>query len=282
MTLTEFLTGVANAIRAKKGTSGAIPAQNFAAEIQSIQTGTDTSDATATAADILSGKTAYGASGKLAGTIATKTASNISVSGRTVTVPAGYYASQTSKSIATATQATPSISVSAGGLITASTTQSAGYVSSGTKSTTKQLTTQGAKTITPGTTSQTAVASGRYTTGNVTVAGDANLVPGNIRSGVSIFGVSGSVSTPESCNLTINNQSGNATVDLYKYNGAYVSTATSRTISDAKKYGIVVVYSDSSISATGTGSIYTIYKINTSSGSLYAFDLTGNATITIT
>lgn len=88
-------------------------------------------------------------------------------------------------------QATPTISVSSGGLITASATQSGGIVEGGSKSTTQQLTTQGAKTVTPGTTAQTAVASGRYTTGDVVVAGDANLIPENIAEGVSIFGVSG-------------------------------------------------------------------------------------------
>lgn len=87
--------------------------------------------------------------------------------------------------------ATPMIDVSAGGLITATTEQEKGYVSGGTKSATQQLTTQGAKTVTPGTSNQTAVASGRYTTGDVVVAGDANLVPENIAEGVSIFGVEG-------------------------------------------------------------------------------------------
>lgn len=87
--------------------------------------------------------------------------------------------------------ATPMIDVSAGGLITATTEQEKGYVSGGTKSATQQLTTQGAKTVTPTTTNQTAVASGRYTTGDVKVAGDANLVPENIAKGVSIFGVTG-------------------------------------------------------------------------------------------
>ena len=87
--------------------------------------------------------------------------------------------------------ATPMIDVSAGGLITAKTEQEKGYVPGGTKSSTKQLTTQAAKTVTPGTTAQTAVASGRYTTGDVVVAGDANLVPENIAEGVSIFGVTG-------------------------------------------------------------------------------------------
>jgi hypothetical protein len=96
-----------------------------------------------------------------------------------------------SKSVTTATQATPGITVSSTGLITASATQTAGYVSAGTQSTTKQLTTQGGKTVTPTTSNQTAVASGRYTTGAVTVKGDSNLVAGNIKKGVSIFGVTG-------------------------------------------------------------------------------------------
>ena len=76
---------------------------------------------------------------------------------------------QHTKSVATATQATPSVSINSSGLITASTTQTTGYVTAGTKSATKQLTTQAAKTITPSTSSQTAVASGVYTTGAVTV-----------------------------------------------------------------------------------------------------------------
>ena len=153
--------------------------------------GTDTSDATATAGDILSGKTAYVAAGKVTGTIASKSSSNLTASGPTVTVPAGYYPSQASKSVATATQATPSITVSSAGLITAKSTQSAGYVSSGTKSATKQLTTQGAQAITPGTSNKT-IASGRYLTGTQTIKGDANLVAANIKKGVSIFGVAGS------------------------------------------------------------------------------------------
>ena len=148
-----------------------------------------------TAGDLLSGKQLIGSAGNIiTGTIATKGSGNLSASGATVTVPAGYYPSQVSKSVATATQATPTISVSSSGLITASSTQSAGYVSSGTKKATKQLTTQAGKTITPGTSQQTAVASGRYTTGTVYVAGDSNLKAENIKSGVSIFGVNGTSS----------------------------------------------------------------------------------------
>lgn len=52
---------------------------------------------------------------------------------------------------------------------------------------------QAAKTVTPTTTEQTAVASGSFTSGAVKVAGDANLVAENIKEGVSIFGVTGTL-----------------------------------------------------------------------------------------
>ena len=113
------------------------------------------------------------------------------------------------------TEATPVISInSANGLITAT---------AGAKTSNHQLAFQAAKTITPSTASQIAVSSGYYTGGNVTVAavptqsktvtptsttqnitpdsgkflsqvtvnGDSDLVAGNIKSGVNIFGVTG-------------------------------------------------------------------------------------------
>ena len=49
-----------------------------------------------------------------------------------------------------------------------------------------------AATFTPGTTDQT-IDAGQYLSGAQTIQGDANLVPENIISGKSIFGVSGSV-----------------------------------------------------------------------------------------
>lgn len=102
--------------------------------------------------------------------IPVKTAADMTVSGATVTAPAGWYKQAASKAVATATQATPSIEVNSSGLITAKTTQSAGYVPSGTKSATKQLTQQAGKTVTPTKSEQTAVAAGVYTTGAVNVA----------------------------------------------------------------------------------------------------------------
>lgn len=167
------------------------------------------------AGDLLSGKQLIGQDGNIiTGIIPSKASTDISVSGRTVTVPAGYYPSQASKSIASATQATPSITVSSGGLITASATQSAGYVASGTKSATKQLTTQAGKTVTPGRTQQTAVASGRYTTGTVYVAGDSDLLAANIKKGVNIFGVAGTYE-------------GDAGIWMYEYPGSNVTTRIS-------------------------------------------------------
>lgn len=152
---------------------------------------TTTSDATAAPQDILKGETAYVNGEKITGTIETKTESDLTASGATVTVPMGYYTSSASKSVSTTTQATPSISVNSSGLITASATQSAGYVTSGTKSATKQLSTQAAQTITPSTSDKT-IAAGKYLTGTQTIKGDANLKAENIAEGVSIFGVEGS------------------------------------------------------------------------------------------
>ena len=116
--------------------------------------------------------------------------SDLLVNKATVTVPAGNYKTQCTKTVAETTQSTPNITVSSNGLITASVDQTAGYVSSGTKTATKQLSTKGAATITPGTQNQT-INAGVYLTGAQTVVGDMDLVPGNIRKGANIFGVDG-------------------------------------------------------------------------------------------
>lgn len=50
---------------------------------------------------------------------------------------------------------------------------------------------QAAQTITPKTTDQT-IAAGKYLSGVQTIKGDSNLIAGNIKKGVSIFGVAGS------------------------------------------------------------------------------------------
>lgn len=113
--------------------------------------GTFTNDGTATASDILSGKAAYVKGSKIEGTIATRTESNVSVSGNSVFVQPGYYAQSVQKTVGTA---------------------------------------KGATTYTPSTSNQT-IDSGTYLTGIQTIKGDNNLKAANIKNGVSIFGVTG-------------------------------------------------------------------------------------------
>ena len=112
----------------------------------------DTTQKTVTAGSMLDGVTALKNDGTdITGSIESKTSSDLTASGDTVTAPAGYYASSASKNVAsgsattpaTSITANPSISVSNSGLITATVsasqsvtpTVSAGYVSSGTAGT---------------------------------------------------------------------------------------------------------------------------------------------------
>ena len=112
-------------------------------------------------------------------------------------LPRGKVLADTKKSatasLPTQTGSAPSIGVSANGLITSSYSVPSGKLLSSGASASAQLATQGGYTVMPGTSDVTAVAQGRYTTGNIYVKGDSNLVSSNIISGKSIFGVSGSV-----------------------------------------------------------------------------------------
>ena len=173
----------------------------------------DTSDATLdNGGKMLSGNTAYANGVKYTGSIATKTGTDITASGDTVTVPAGYYASQQTKAVASGSATAPatisgtSASISTGTntltlskTVPVTPTVSAGYVSAGTAgnssvSLTASVTTKAAATITPSTSNQE-IAAGTYLTGKQTISGDANLQSGYIKSGISIFGVAGSLTS---------------------------------------------------------------------------------------
>ena len=135
----------------------------MAGNIEKIETGIDISDATLTAASELKKDiVAYSKTGKrIVGSLGQGTVNK------------------------------PSISVNSEGKITASTSYTSGIIGSSTVSNTYQLSTQSETTITPGTSKKTAVATGKYTTGPVYVAGDENLKASNIKRGIDIFGVYG-------------------------------------------------------------------------------------------
>lgn len=180
----------------------------------------DTSDATlSSGGQMLDGVEGYGPDGKVVGNIPSRSASDLTANGATVTAPAGHYANPVSKQVtagsastpATTIQVTPEITIdSTTGEITASLDASQsvtpavtpGYVQSGTSGTvraqgsdTLQLQTKAAATIMPSTTDQE-IAAGQFLLGKQTVKGDPNLQSGNIVENVSIFGVRGSAKLP--------------------------------------------------------------------------------------
>lgn len=165
---------------------------------------------------------------------------DLSSTGAVVNVPSGYYANSETYTMpsgsattpATTITANPSISVSASGLITSTAsasqsvtpTVSAGYISSGTAGTvsvsgskTQQLSTQGATTITPTESVQTAVASGKYTTGTVSVG----AIPSNY--------VGSGVTQNDSTDLTASGATVTAPAGYYANNATYTIASGSAT-----------------------------------------------------
>lgn len=198
----------------------------------------DITDTTATASTIVQGYTAYGADGvKVTGTyqggggggnLQAKTDINPTTSSQTITPDTGYdglSSVQINAMPAGSVTAPASISGSSASITTGTNSliltktvsvtpnvTTAGYVSSGTAgnssvSLTALATIQGATTYTPTTSSQT-IPMGTYLTGAQTIEGDTDLVAGNIKNGVTIFGVEGTYS-----GQSINNQAKTFTPD---------------------------------------------------------------------
>lgn len=182
MELRTLFQSIAGAIRSREGSADAIPASAFPERIRSLPAGTDTSDATAAAGDVLSGKTAYAGGGKITGTIPVRQAA----------------------------------------------------------------------VITPGCAEQTAVPAGTYAAGDVKVAGDGNLVPSNIKSGVSIFGATGELLAITGDKLPVSG-SGRA------YNGGLTAQVRPVEVEVDRenqmllvKYNIIAAYSSTRAESSGT------------------------------
>lgn len=165
-----------------------------------------TSSADALASDVRSGKVFFNASGQQTGTLTTRSSSDLTASGATVTVPAGIYDSQATKSITSGSVTAPSTISGTSATVSAGTNTltltksvsvtpnvtTAGYVSSGTAgnasvSLTASVTTQAAQTIYPSSSDQS-IASGRYLTGAQTIKAvtTSNLTADNIKKGVTV------------------------------------------------------------------------------------------------
>lgn len=203
-------------------------------------------------------------------------------------------------------QATPSLSVNnATGVVTAEATQEAGNVAAGTKKATLQLSTQGAKTVTPSASAQTVVAAGKFVTGNVTVAAvptetktvalsmangnqvisrsstkylstvtvqkPATLLPENIKSGVNIGGVVGTLESgealgdPTTLTVALPDDVYDAVIIAQQSRNIYKVTlgATSETFIDTVVGGMVSIFSPTTPLAIANGDgVFVDYTIN--------------------
>ena len=97
----------------------------------------DVTQKTVTSGTMLNGTTALKNDGTdITGSIASKTSSNLSASGATVTAEAGYYASNATKTVASGTEGTPTATKGTVSnhsvMVTPSVTNTAGYISGGT------------------------------------------------------------------------------------------------------------------------------------------------------
>lgn len=106
------------------------------------------------------------------------------------------------------------------------------YVGSG-------VTKKSAATYTPGTSDQS-IASGQYLSGAQTIKGDANLVAGNIKSGVNIFGVTGTYAGGGSSGGSSNNN-----IEAYAITNTNPSVSFKRTDGAIKIWGYGTMTSSS-------------------------------------
>ena len=123
---------------------------------------------------------------------------------------------------------------------------------------------QAAKTVMPTTTEQTAVASGSFTSGAVKVAGDANLIADNIKQGVSIFGVLGTLAGGQ----------------VYQTGSDTETSTLSYNVGFVPKTWFASAYVRTSDGSSGAATGGLINGVTITSTSLFKFELNGT-TITV-
>lgn len=108
--ITRIATNISNALSAIANKGVTVPTGSNSDDLAGLIAAVpqlDTSDANAAAADIRSGKSGYVNGSKVNGSVTSRSSSDLSVSGDTVTVPAGIYDTQATMAVASGTAGTP-------------------------------------------------------------------------------------------------------------------------------------------------------------------------------